>query len=1067
MGKNETYWNGLEQYQAEPMFEQGQKHEFTEELPLGESFSEESMGYLSNRRDFLKLFGFGLTAAAITACVDKPVNKAIPYVVKPENVTPGVASWYATTCQGCSANCGLLVKSREGRPIKVEGNDLHGMSKGGTCAVGQATVLNLYDSERQKTPRGTKETSISGAINELKGKLDGIKAAGGQVYLVSNTLTSPTSKKVIDGFLGGYANAKHIVYDTNSVYALAAAHNSGGSHWIPNFQFGNADVVLSIDADFMGNWISPIQFTKDFMPKRKVTEANPNMSKHFHFESRLSLTGSNADLRIPMKPSQLYGAVTMLYNKIVGSGSEGFDGPGGIVSSIATSLKKAGAGKALVVCGINDIAVQQVVKAINEALGSYGSTIDITKPSYQAQGNDADLMEFYKNVGAAKAVIFLDEANPVYDTAGGAKLGEALSKVDVTISFNSKENETSQKCKYVIPQTHYLEAWDDAQPIAGHYSIQQPLVRPLYGSVQWQDALLTWSGSSESYYNFLRNNWEATAFAQAGGGLSFRKFWENSVRDGYVNMNAAPAVVAPVAAVVEDHGAHAPENGHGAHNADQPAVEPAMVAPAPVVGDVSTAAADVAAAYKKGANGMELVVYEKNYMRSGRYGNNPWLQELPDPISKVTWDNYVSIPYGYAMAQNIKDGDKLTVSVGQTSVVLPAIVQPGQANDSIAIALGWGRADIVGRVSKGVGANAAPFIVGTGASFLYHAAGVTVNPTGENIEMAKTQTYIGYELIAEAGQGKLDQIEGRISDFILKETTLEEYQDSRAAGNKRPSPHHMLSLWDIHDKKGHHWAMAIDLNACTGCGNCIVSCNAENNIATVGRDEVRRRREMHWMRIDRYFRGNPDAQDGSLQMMNQPMLCQHCDNAPCETVCPVLATSHSDEGLNQQTNTRCIGPRYCATNCPYTVRRFNWFSYYWNDNFKDVNPTQHDKVGRLVLNPDVTVRARGVMEKCSMCVQRIQEKKLLAKTEMRNPRDGEIKTACQQSCPADAIVFGDLNDVNSEVRKLYNNKRGYHALEDVKTLPKVLYLTKVRNNDLKIGKGSESHEAAAPSGDHA
>ncbi len=1057
MGKNETYWNGLEQYQAEPMFDQGQKHEFSEELPLGESFSEESMGYLSNRRDFLKLFGFGLTAAAITACVDKPVYKAIPYVVKPENVTPGVASWYATTCQGCAASCGLLVKSREGRPIKVEGNDLHGMSRGGTCAVGQATVLNLYDSERQKIARGTKETTVAAAITELKGKLEGVKAAGGQVYVVSNTLTSPTSSSIIKNFLAGYTNAKHVVYDTYSVSALAELHSSGANRTVPNFQFGNADVILSIDADFMGNWISPIQFTKDYMVNRKVTEANPHMSKHIHFESRLSLTGSNADLRIPMKPSQLYGAVTKLYSAITGNAAEGFDGPGAIVSSVATMLKKAGAGKALVVCGVNDVNLQAVVKAINEALGSYGSTIDTTNPSYQAQGNDADLMDFLKNVGSAKAVIFLDEANPVYDTAGGAALGEALAKVDVTVSFNSKENETSQKCKYVIPQTHYLEAWDDAQPIAGHFSIQQPLVRPLYGSTQWQDALIQWSGSADTYYNVLRNNWETAMYPKANSGLSFRKFWENTVRDGYVNLGAVamPAVVAPE-----------PDKPVKGAKVQDSAIEPDLI-PAALV-DVSAMVAIVADAYKKGMAGMELVVYEANYMRGGRFANNPWLQELPDPITKVTWDNYVSIPYSYAMAQNIKDGDKLKVTVGANSVTLPAIVQPGLANDSIAIALGWGRADIVGRVSKGVGANAAPFITAIGSAYAGHSAGASVTPTGENIEMAKTQTYIGYELIAEGGEGKLDSIEGRISDFILKETTLSEYQDSRAAGNKRPSPQHMISLWDIHDKKGHHWAMAIDLNACTGCGNCIVSCNAENNIAMVGRDEVRRRREMHWMRIDRYFRGDPGAQDGSLQMMNQPMLCQHCDNAPCESVCPVLATTHSDEGLNQQIYNRCIGTRYCANNCPYKVRRFNWFSYYWNDKFKDVNPMQHDKVGRLVLNPDVTVRARGVMEKCSMCVQRIQDKKLIAKTEMRNPRDGEIKTACQQSCPADAIVFGDLNDKDSEVRKLYGNQRGYHALEDVKTLPKVLYLTKVRNNDLKVGAAAPaSHEGTESKGEHA
>ncbi|HEX2900383.1 MAG TPA: molybdopterin oxidoreductase, partial [Bacteroidia bacterium] len=538
----------MEQYQAEPGFGKDQKDEFSEDLPISEALSEESLGFSSNRRDFLKLFGFGLTAAAITACVKSPVNKAIPYVVKPENVTPGVASWYATTCQGCAANCGLLVKSREGRPIKVEGNDLHPLSRGGTCAVGQATVLNLYDSERLKAPKGPQGASNWDSIlPDLKTKIDGAKASGQPVYIVSNTLTSPTSKKVIQGFIGTNANVKHVVYDTTSLYALAVAHNGGGSHWVPSFNFGKADVIVSIDADFLGNWISPVQFTKDYISKRKVTEENPTMARHIQFESRLSLTGSNADLRIPMKPSALYGAVSSLYKKVVGGNGVDFDAAGNAISRAATELKKAGPGKALVVCGINDIAVQSVVKAINEALGSYGSTIDVTNTSNQAQGNDANMIDFVNNVSSAAAVIFLDEANPVYDAAGGTKFGEALSKLPLTISFNSKENETSQKCKYVLPQTHYLEAWDDANPATGHYSLQQPLVRPIHGSKQWQDVLLAWTDNAPAakYYDYLKWNWETTMYPMQSGAANFRKFWEGIVRNGYFASSAPVAV--PVA----------------------------------------------------------------------------------------------------------------------------------------------------------------------------------------------------------------------------------------------------------------------------------------------------------------------------------------------------------------------------------------------------------------------------------------------------------------------------------------------------------------------------------------
>jgi molybdopterin-containing oxidoreductase family iron-sulfur binding subunit len=1056
MGKHETYWNGLEQYHADAEFQKMQKDEFREEMPI-EALDEDSFGLKSNRRDFLKVFGFGMTAAALSACVEKPIQKAIPYVVKPENVTPGVASWYASTCGGCSTGCGVLVKSREGRPIKIEGNELHPMNLGGTCPVGQATVLNLYDSERLMEPRGPQgKIDWAGAEKAIGAAL----AGGGAIYVVSNSITSRSSRRVLKRFMEAFPGAKHVSYDSNSNYAFAKVHSQGKEQMeIPSIDFAKAEVIVSFDADFLGTWISPVEYTKSYVKGRKLDEAAPKMSKHIQFESRVSLTGSNADVRFPMTPSQLYGAVGTLYNLVVGGNipNPGFKGAGNGVET-AAKLLKAAAGKSLVVSGINDVAVQAVVKAINEHLGNYGNTLDLNAPSYQVQGDDAAMLDFAKNVGSAKAVIFLDEANPVYDFAGGKALGEALARVPMTIAFTTKENETSKACKYALPQHHYLEAWDDANPKKGLYSVQQPLVRPLYNSRQWQDCLLAWSGEKGTHYDWVVNTWETELYGTQHQYLTFKDFWDNSVRDGYFQAGSGHA-----APVMEDSTAAAEPTEDKDNKKKKPAVaavvvpEPVAAAPAPLA-ELGTYGETLVSVYKKGEGKLQLVVHEKNYMRSGRFANNPWLQEVPDPISKVTWDNYVAVPYGMAMEKGWKDGDKVTVAAGKGSVVLPIIVQPGQANNSIAIAVGYGRGEMAGRVAKGIGENAYPFIAVEGDTFAYHID-ATINPTGEKMPMAKTQTYIGYDMQAEGGDSKREWIEERIDTHILKETTLSEYQTSRIAGNKRPSAHHMLSLWDIHDKKGHHWGMAIDLNACTGCGNCIVSCNAENNIAMVGKDEVAMRREMHWMRIDRYFKGHPDAQDGSLQIAHQPMLCQHCNNAPCETVCPVLAIAHSDEGINQQVYNRCVGTRYCANNCPYKVRRFNWFSYYWNDKFKDVNFIQHDKVGRLVLNPDVTVRARGVMEKCSFCVQRIQDKKLKSKSEGRRLQDGEVKTACQQSCPADAIVFGDLNDANSEIAKLFHNKRGYHAIEDVKTLPNVLYMTKVRNVDAV----SEVHAG----GDHA
>ena len=1042
MGKHETYWNGLEQYHADTDFQKSQKDEFQEEMPIGESLGDD-LGLKSNRRDFLKVFGFGLTAAALSACVEKPVQKAIPYVTKPENVTPGVASWYASTFDGY----GILVKSREGRPIKIEGNDLHPISRGGSCPVAQASILNLYDSERLQVPRGPQGKSDWATVEKAIGTALGNLQAGGDVVVLSNTLTGVSTNKAIQLFLAKFPGGRHVTYDSNSVHAFAKVHSAPGQRLtVPSLDFSKADIIVSFDADFLGTWISPTEYTKQYVKGRKPDELNPKMSKHIHFESRMSLTGSNADVRFPVTPGQLLGAVSSLYKAVVGGGVGGDDfkgGPGNGVEVAAKLLKGAASGRSLVVSGVNDIAVQSVVKAINEHLGNYGSTLDMDNPSYQAQGDDHAMAELVKTVGSAKAVIILDDANPVYDSVNGAAFGAALKNVPLSIAFATKDNETTAVCKYALPQHHYLEAWDDANPKKGLYSTQQPLLRPLYDTRAWQDCLLRWAGDGRSHYDLMQDVWADELFGQQSQYLTFKEFWDNSVRDGFFQVSGPGLSVIQLPAP-EGHG-----EGHGKPAAGKPAPvaaeEEAAVTVAAPSTDVNTHLQSLVARYKAREGKLQLVVFEKNYIRNGRYANNPWLQEMPDPITKVCWDNYVAVPYGMAMEKGWKDGDKVTVTAGKVSATLPIIVQPGQANNSIAIAVGYGRGEMAGRVAKGVGVNAFPFVTLNEDNCFTYDSVVTLNPTGERVTMAKTQTYIGYDMQQEGGDDKRTWIEDRIDTHILKETTLSEYQESRIAGNKRPSAHHMLSLWDTHDKKGHHWAMAIDLNSCTGCGTCVVSCNAENNIAMVGKEEVINRREMHWLRIDRYFKGHPDAQDGSLQVAHQPMLCQHCNNAPCETVCPVLAIAHSDEGINQQVYNRCVGTRYCANNCPYKVRRFNWFSYYWNDKFKDVNYMQHDKVGRLVLNPDVTVRARGVMEKCSFCVQRIQDKKLKSKSEGRKLEDGEIKTACQQSCPADCIVFGDLNDPQSEIYKLYHNKRGYHALEDIKVLPNVLYLTKVRN----------------------
>lgn len=1044
MGKHETYWNGLEQYQANPDFQKGQKDEFQEDLPIAESFSEENLGLNTNRRDFLKIFGFGLTAAALTACVEKPVRKAIPYVIKPENVTPGVASWYATTCAATSEAYSILVKTREGRPIKIEGNPEYPATHGGADSLGHASVLGLYDSSRLKAPRGTEGSMTwEDADKVLKSALGNSR----KVAVVSNTVSGPTGRRAISEFLAQFAQGEHIEYDPVSNYALAKVHSSPGEMMtIPTYRFDKAEVIVGFEADFLGTWVAPVEYTKAWSKGRSLDPEHPKMSKHIHFESGLSLTGSNADLRIPLKPSQISAALVTLYNEVVGGGpSSGFEAPGNAIKRAAKELKKA-RGKSIVVCGVNDEASQLVVKAINEALGNYGSTVDVDHASHQYQGNDQKMMRFVENADSYDAVIFLNDANPVYDFMKGGDLKAKLAKVGTTIAFVTHENETSQACKYALAQNHYLESWGDAMPKSHIVNIQQPVIRELFDTRQWEHCLIKWTGNDSSYYKYLQANWRENV----NNGGDFKAFWTDAVRMGFYKKGHSAAVAAVIAG---DHGDDHAEEDHGHEGEEHAGEEEMVMMDAPAVSSPSQALSKLVS-NSKAAKGTELLIYQTANMGTGAQGNNPWLQELPNSITKVTWDNYVSVPYTLATESGWKDGDVVTLTASGQSLTAPIIIQPGQANGTLAVSLGYGRDKVAGKVGGGVGANAYPMIATDGSFFSYSVSGASVNPTGDSVAMAKTQTFIGYELMSGDDSGKRETIENRVSNYIVKETTLGEYEANRASGNHRPSGHHMISLWDIHDKKGHHWAMAIDLNKCTGCGSCIVSCNAENNIPVVGKEEVLVRREMHWMRIDRYFKGHPGAQDGSLEVMHQPMLCQHCDNAPCETVCPVLATVHSEEGLNQQVYNRCIGTRYCANNCPYKVRRFNWFSYYWNSDFEDVNFPHHDKIGRLVLNPDVTVRARGVMEKCSFCVQRIQEKKLKAKTEMRNPKDGEIQTACQQSCPADAIVFGDLNDEKSEIHKLYRyNMRGYHALEDVKTLPSVLYMTKVRNKDGDQGSG--------------
>lgn len=672
-------------------------------------------------------------------------------------------------------------------------------------------------------------------------------------------------------------------------------------------------------------------------------------------------------------------------------------------------------------------------------LGNYGSTIITTMPVNFRNGNDDAMTAFVNEAEAGKidGVIFYN-CNPVYDHPMGSKLEAALKGMALTVSTNYTEDETGSSVTYKAPDHHYLESWNDFEPKKNFYSLSQPAITPIFKSRQAQESFLVWAGEAQvDYFTFVKENWRKWYYAKHSDGMDFQSWWDKCLYDGVLEPGAEYFSVTTFAA------------------------------------NVNAAASAVAERYKADNAGVELVVFESYGVGNGSQANNPLLQELPDPITKVVWDHPITVSQRDAVALGFtNDGESNTqygaLTVGGKTVNVPVLIQPGQMPGTIGISLGYGRTK-VGKVAENLGVNAYPFLsIASGSIGMSTFEGVSLVQTSAAFQLAQTQTHQTYM--------------GRES--VIQESVLSEFKKNPGAGREYPKVTKWdekvdpgtLSLWKGHDYNDHHWGMSIDLNSCTGCGSCIVACNVENNVAMVGKDEVIRRREMHWLRIDRYY--SSDGEHGDYKALEkasenpevvfQPMLCQHCNNAPCETVCPVAATTHSTEGLNQMTYNRCIGTRYCANNCPYKVRRFNWFKYHDNQQFYQANPSMNTDLGRMVLNPEVTVRSRGVMEKCSFCVQRIQSGKLTAKKERRTMKDGEVVTACQAACSSGAILFGDMNDANSAITKLLKierdekrpngidkkigNPRAYRVLEDIGVKPNIFYLTKIRNKEGSRGE---------------
>jgi molybdopterin-containing oxidoreductase family iron-sulfur binding subunit len=933
--------------------------------------------------------GFTLAAAGVSGC-RAPVQNALPLLVGSDQLIPGVPNFYATTCRGCDSSCGLLVKQRDGRPIKIEGNAESTLFGGGTCATGQATVLSLYDDERLRGPLWLGQPAKWEEIDQhVLDSLKGAQSSGRKVVLLSGTISSPSTRAIVDEWRERYANFRHVMYDAVSFSALRAANEeSFGRAAVPHYSFDKARVIVGLETDFLGTWLSPVEFARQYASSRKP-EGEPAL--HIQFESGLSVTGSNADVRVPIAPSQLGVAAAALLTRIAHKAgisempdvADPLDGKK--LDAIADELWKH-RGESLIVSGSNDLPVQMIVNALNSFLGNIGKTIDLDRPSLQRTGDDAAMTELIDEMGRGEVhTLLLYGVNPGYDHPEAERFLKGLERVTLSVSFADRRDETSSHASAICPDHHFLEAWGDAEPVESYLSLAQPLIAPLFETRAAQESLLKWLGHEPpNYYNYLREFWRNNIFAAHEKSPDFELFWERSLQQG--------VTVLPLKTVTDT-----PKFRGNWKEAVHASLEEGRK------GQVSAA-----------SNRLELNLYESVGMRDGRHANNPWLLELPDPISKVSWGNYVAVAPQLAERLHLSDGDTVRIGTGQGEIELPVFRQPGQEPLTVSVALGYGRTK-VGRAGQNVGGKAYPLAPMAGQFRRYHTEDVTLEKTGRREELASTQSQFS--------------MEGRP---IVLETTLAEIRKGTQEKNKP-----LTTLWAGRLEGEHSWGMAVDLNACTGCSACVVACQAENNVPVVGKSEVTRNRIMHWIRIDRYYSG---PQDGPTTV-HQPMMCQHCQNAPCETVCPVLATTTSSEGINQQIYNRCIGTRYCANNCPYKVRRFNWFQYAQNPEF---DFTMESDLARMVLNPDVVVRSRGVMEKCSLCVQRIELAKNMALQGERKLVEGDIQTACQQACPTQAIAFGDLKDPQSRVSQLQHEQRQYKVFEELDTRPNVGYLKRVR-----------------------
>jgi len=985
-GQRQQYWRSLEELAETREFQEFLHREF----PQNASEWLDPVG----RRDFLKLMGASLAFAGLTACTAAPSEKIVPYVRAPEEIVPGKPLFFATAMPLGGYATGLLVESHMGRPTKIEGNAAHPASLGATDVFAQASILTLYDPDRSQVVINAGIVSTWNAfLSELDTRLESHRARqGAGLRVLTETVTSPTLAHQLRTLLKRLPSARWHQYEPIGRDAVrAGARLAFGEVVNTLYRVENAEVILALDADFLTSGPGAVRYAREFAAKRRVQDGNTTMNRLYAVESTPSLTGTMADHRLSVRAGEIESFARTVARGLgvdAGASAPPSEPPHGAwIAALVRDLQQH-RGSSLVVAGDHQpAAVHLLAHAMNRALGNVGRTIIYTDP---VEANPVDQTASFAELvadmqaGGVETLIILG-GNPVYAAPADLQFGEHLGKVAFRVHLNLYEDETSTLCHWHLPEAHFLESWSDARAYDGTVSIIQPLIAPLFGGRSAHEVLAALVGEpGRGSYDIVRESWKA----QRPSG-NFELFWRTALHDGVI-----PGTALPPRSVTWRAKLGGPTEAQKGEAASRPAAQSGS------------------------ARGLEIGFRPDPTIWDGRFANNGWLQELPKALTKLTWDNAALISPATAGRLGLANEEVVELSHGGRTLRAPIWIMPAHPDDSVTVHLGYGRKR-AGRAGTGAGFDA--YALRTAGS-PWFAAGLEIKKTGERYALASTQHH--------------HSMEGR---NLVRSGTIEEYRSHpEFVHEMAEDPPRELTLYPEHPSEGYAWGMAIDLNACTGCNACVVACQAENNSPVVGKREVAGGREMHWIRIDRYYKGGLDTPE----TYHQPVLCMHCEKAPCEPVCPVGATLHSNEGLNDMVYNRCVGTRYCANNCPYKVRHFNFFQY-----ADDQTPGL-----KLMRNPNVTVRSRGVMEKCTYCVQRINAARIQAKEEDREVRDGDVVTACQAACPSGAIVFGNINDPTSRVAKLKRGPLNYGLLTELNTRPRTTYLARLRNPNPEIQK---------------